>query len=395
VESATFGERVRDALAHLDDDARLAAHPLAEQLGANGVPVAGSALRAALLDAVDAAGRDAAPSSVRARQLHQLRLRFVEGLRRDEVARRLGLSLRQATRDLDAAVEAVAAALARERPGTDPASDLAAEASKVAANEEIGADLAEAVRGALTTVANFASQRGVAFETAILDTLPAVALGRTILRQVLIGAFTYAAELAPGGRLVVAATDTAAGVALRVAARGGGPVRGEASAEAMARLEAAAMLLQPRGGAIEAPGQPDGPLVRLRLPPVSLAQVLVVDDNPDLVRLFQRYLGGEPYRLIQATSGEAARRLAAELRPDVVVLDVMLPTEDGWEILAQLRAHPETRDLPVVVCSILPERAVAMSLGVEDFLAKPVTRATLLATLQRWCRPPAAPSARP
>jgi CheY-like chemotaxis protein len=131
----------------------------------------------------------------------------------------------------------------------------------------------------------------------------------------------------------------------------------------------------------------DGEEIVLVLPPIPLHTVLVVDDNPDVVSLFQRYLRGEPYRVVQATSGEVAHRLATALRPDVLVLDVMLPSQDGWEGLQRLRDDPATRAIPVVVCSVLPERDLALSLGVAEFLAKPVMRTALIATLERWCPP--------
>jgi len=89
--------------------------------------------------------------------------------------------------------------------------------------------------------------------------------------------------------------------------------------------------------------------------------------------------------VIQAVSGTRAVALARELHPAVIILDVMIPSQDGWEILERLRADPETRGTPVVICSVLPEQTLALSLGVDQFLPKPVSRSALLAILQR-CR---------
>jgi CheY-like chemotaxis protein len=385
MEQEAFGELVRDALGKLEDPA-LGQHPLGEALAGDGPPPSAAALRQALLDAIDGSGRaGSAPADVRARRAQGLRLRFVEGLRRDEVADLLGVSVRQATRDLDHAVDAVAATL-WSRVGA-AATHLEQELSHLAAREDAASDLADTLDGALATVGNLAAARGVTLTSAILDTLPAVAIGRTVLRQALLNALTHAVEAAPGRRLTVAATDTAAGVVVRIGVPLAPPPPPPNDA-----IATAAKLIESAGGTVEL--GVGSSLVKLTLPAVSLRKILIVDDNPDVVRLFQRYLTGEPYRLIQATSAEGAHRLADELKPDAIVLDVMLPSKDGWEILQELRARDETRAIPVIVCSILPERALALSLGVDDFLAKPVTSASLRAALARWAPAPAATPAR-
>jgi CheY-like chemotaxis protein len=171
----------------------------------------------------------------------------------------------------------------------------------------------------------------------------------------------------------------------------------DASDEALARrgelLCVGRHLLEEPGGTVElGQAQPDGggrsfELFVAVLPPVPLSKVLVVDDNPDVVALFRRFLHDQPYRLFQATSALSASRMALDLRPDVIILDVVIPAQDGWDILRQLRSQPTLRDTPVVVCSVLPEQALAMSLGVADFLAKPVTRDRLIAMLQRHGSP--------
>jgi CheY-like chemotaxis protein len=156
------------------------------------------------------------------------------------------------------------------------------------------------------------------------------------------------------------------------------------SQEAAELLVAARQLLEAQAGLVElGPAEPGQLLFAIVLPPVQLRTLLVVDDNPDLVGLFRRYLHDQPYRVIQATSGGAALGLSRQLRPGVILLDVLMPSQDGWEILQQLRSHAETRDIPVVICSVLPERALARSLGVHEFLPKPFTRQDLMAVLER------------
>ncbi len=253
---------------------------------------------------------------------------------------------------------------------------------------------ADALSGVLLTLERLAPSHRTSFVPRVPDTLPPVAMSRTMLRQALLNLLMYAAAAAPGAEILLVATDTVRGVTLRIVPRevGGGasrPTKPTISTEASELLATGRQILETQGGSVEvgstgdaSAGAPDY-LLRLLLPPVQLGKILVIDDNPDLVGLFRRYLRDEPYRVIQATTAASALRLAAELRPDAIILDVVLPSQDGWDVLQQLRDDPLVGSIPVVVCSVLPERALARSLGVADFLAKPVTKASLLAALER------------
>ncbi|MBX6771987.1 MAG: response regulator [Chloroflexi bacterium] len=142
-----------------------------------------------------------------------------------------------------------------------------------------------------------------------------------------------------------------------------------------------------QGAALETDVHGDGFLVRFTLPTVETPVALVVDDNADVVLLFQRYLGGL-FDVHEATSGEQALQLARRLRPNVITLDVMMPSQDGWEVLQILKHDPATAAIPVIVCSVIRERELALSLGAAEFLAKPISAPELLAALQRCCFPP-------
>jgi CheY-like chemotaxis protein len=111
--------------------------------------------------------------------------------------------------------------------------------------------------------------------------------------------------------------------------------------------------------------------------------VLVIDDNEGLVKLLDDYLTGHACQVIAATDGPEGLRLAQELVPEAVVLDVMIPGMDGWEVLQRLRHHPQTADIPVIMCSVLDSPELAHSLGASLFLSKPVSRDEVLAALHR------------
>jgi CheY-like chemotaxis protein len=123
--------------------------------------------------------------------------------------------------------------------------------------------------------------------------------------------------------------------------------------------------------------------VQVALLAAEQVTVLAIDDNADTLQLFQRYLSGSRYRLVSAQNAHQALALIEELNPQVIVLDVMMPKEDGWTLLGRFREHPKTREVPIIVCTILPQEQLALTLGAADFLRKPVNRATLLSTLDR------------
>jgi CheY-like chemotaxis protein len=109
--------------------------------------------------------------------------------------------------------------------------------------------------------------------------------------------------------------------------------------------------------------------------------VLVIDDNADTLQLLQRYDTGTRYRLVTTQDPEQVLNLVEQLRPQIIVLDVMMPQVDGWELLGRLRQHPITEHTRLIVCTILAQEELALSLGADAFISKPVQRQTFLATL--------------
>ena len=120
---------------------------------------------------------------------------------------------------------------------------------------------------------------------------------------------------------------------------------------------------------------------RLALPTDWQITVLAIDDNPDTLQLLQRYTADTRYGLLCESDAERSLALAEETMPDIILLDVLLQDIDGWELLGRFRAHPLLGDQPVIVCTILPQRDLALSLGAAGFLSKPLSRRALLAAL--------------
>jgi PAS domain S-box-containing protein len=111
--------------------------------------------------------------------------------------------------------------------------------------------------------------------------------------------------------------------------------------------------------------------------------VLIVEDDAVAGELLAHQLAHGGYRIARATTGKQAVDLARELRPDGITLDILLPDQDGLDVLAQLKSFPETQDIPVVVVSITENRELGLTLGAVDWLVKPPTHADFLAAVRR------------
>jgi two-component system phosphate regulon response regulator PhoB len=124
-------------------------------------------------------------------------------------------------------------------------------------------------------------------------------------------------------------------------------------------------------------------------------RILVVDDEPDITALVAYHLARAGYRVSTATTGPDALRAAREERPDIVVLDLMLPGMSGYEVLRELRQRPETREVGVILLTSRREetdRIKGFSLGADDYLTKPFSPQELtlrVAALLRRLQAPA------
>jgi len=124
-------------------------------------------------------------------------------------------------------------------------------------------------------------------------------------------------------------------------------------------------------------------------------RILVVDDEPDITALVAYHLAKAGHRVSTASSGPEALKAAREERPDIVVLDLMLPGVSGYEVLAELRKREETRDVGVILLTARreePDRIKGLTLGADDYLVKPFSPAELALRVQALLRRLAAPA---
>jgi DNA-binding response OmpR family regulator len=114
-------------------------------------------------------------------------------------------------------------------------------------------------------------------------------------------------------------------------------------------------------------------------------RVLIADDEPNIVISLEFLMGQVGYQTRVATNGQEALDLAASFRPDLVLLDIMLPAKSGYEVCQRLKSVPATRDIKVIIVSAKGrdvEVAKALELGADAFIAKPFSTRALVAKVQ-------------
>jgi two-component system phosphate regulon response regulator PhoB len=124
-------------------------------------------------------------------------------------------------------------------------------------------------------------------------------------------------------------------------------------------------------------------------------RILVVDDEPDITALVAYHLAKTGYRVSTAANGPDALKAAREERPDIVILDVMLPGVSGYDVLAELRRREETKEVGVILLTARreePDRIRGLSLGADDYLTKPFSPAELALRVSALLRRLAAPA---
>ncbi len=385
-----FKQQVKDALEHLYDFPYLQGRPLGRSGSSEGKEAdetAGRQLRNELMAAVEALspGPGVPFRAPHARRYNLLQLHYIEGVTVHEAARMLGISERQAYRDLRRGEESVAALLWAPRSQSSPPPEAGA-ARLSSIQVEIArlepkprpADINSLLQQAQKAVERLAAAHSVDFhheaplEPVLISTDPVLAL------QILTNVLSLAVQQAQPGTLVLElrAGPKGAFLSLRYtleARSKNAPVVNQVVAELTGRL----------AWKVRQEDLADGTRTVVLTMVTEGPTVLVVDDNQGLVELLDRYLTGHDCQVLAASSGQEGLKLARQVLPDAIVLDVMMPEMDGWELLQRLRAHELTAATPIIVCSVFDDPELAYSLGASLFLAKPVKRAEILAALRQ------------
>lgn len=392
-----FLDQVKQVLEHLYDFPFLNRHPLArdaaEPIPSRNVAATeplGHILRRELIAAIETLnpGVGIGVRSNPARLYNLLHMHYVGGMTVQEAAHDLGISLRQAYRDLRRGHITVGEVLWFHRHGQadiidDVSFDSAVESADPAAVSSVRseverlkehrapADITAILDAALRAVNKLADDQGMTLDIHIPSESLTLMTNPVAAQQVFISLLSQAIRETDSSTLRVTLTANGeAGAAL--------DLTWDMASERPTPPNVVRQLVEALHWGLTAE---DGRIhVTMRATATTL---LIVDDNEGLVDLLQRYFTGLTYEVISAASGREGLELAESAHPDVVLLDLMMPEMDGWEMLQRLRTHADSRvrTLPTVICSVIHDPDLAYSLGASAFVAKPVNKDKLLAAL--------------
>jgi len=129
------------------------------------------------------------------------------------------------------------------------------------------------------------------------------------------------------------------------------------------------------------------PLVKTEIPPADDMTegpvVLAIDDDLQVISLYERYLKPQGFHVVALSDATQAVQQARQIKPFAITLDVMMPYRDGWHVIQDLKNDPETRDIPVVMCTILEDEEKGFSFGAADYLVKPILQEDLVNSMNR------------
>jgi CheY-like chemotaxis protein len=424
-----FFHYLRSALNHLYDPYFLHKSALVKVFNLGDQPDTPAALQRILNDAIAALEPkpgDPNPAQ-RKRQYELIMYRYVQQFDQEEVSNQLGVSVRHLRREQNAAIHELAAQLWESyRLGAKPfhISDLETVDGSVGTIDIALEDIASTgavglpqlgpgpdpssldwidhspldepvnLDEVLTAVVELSEPLARRYEVKLVIHPQAEKAGLAIhevsLRQILLNILSVAVRRPGGGEVQITRSLIGSQVEIRLVRTETADEPGRLDENMVASLAIATQMTQRYKGTLIVKGVSGESFeASILLPIFQRKTLLVIDDNDDFIQLVERTLTGMRYTVLHQSDPLRAVEYAQETHPDMIMLDVMMPRVDGWEILGRLRRHPATANIPIMICTILPQEELALSLGAAAFIRKPVTAEVILASLERLSPEPA------
>jgi CheY-like chemotaxis protein len=220
----------------------------------------------------------------------------------------------------------------------------------------------ETINYAVEIERSLTARHGISLQVGNVQPNLVAATHPSALRQILIMAIAELARGAASGTITIDATLEAERIQITLTGptpKGNDLPSGDLIGE----------ILAAQGGSVEVGTEDERIYLRVEVPSAGKVTVLVIDDNLDIVHFYRRCTTGTRYHIVHAAQGQ---RTVEAVSPDIIVLDIILPDADGWELLTQIHDNPATRLIPVIISSIVREEDLALALGATLYLPKPV-----------------------
>jgi len=284
-------------------------------------------------------------------------------------------------------------------------------------------NLTDLINSAMSTAVGLVKDKPIRLNTVVPENMPQVRADSTRVRQVLINFLSNAAKFTDEGTITVEAalvigpkgktealvtvTDSGPGIAQQdqgklflpfsqvddsPTRKTGGTGLGLSICRSLIEMHGGRIgLLRSEVGKgstffftlpVSVPNAEEEPL------PIDNANsiVLAIDDDIKVINLYERYLKPHGYTVVALTDPKQALARVKEISPLAITLDIMMPEKDGWQVLRELKNDPQTRDIPIIVCSILENQEEGFSMGAADYLVKPFLQEDMISALNRLNR---------
>ncbi len=388
---------VKRALAGFHDPTHLQTSPLIALLAA--IPHPGETTPAALRNLLRAAVERLRPEAdiplSRAEWCGYriLWMRFVQSRSQFDICDELGLSRSSFYRHQQEALKAVTDVLwqrygeIQAQPPRQPDTghravspeDVKAEAIKATSHSmRQPVDLAAVLDGVSRIIASVAAQHHTSVHLPSDRVYPVIYGDPALVRQLFLNVLVEALRFSGAAGLHLSIHVEHDKATFRLAGLDGARIRPDSLTATTGFIVAQALLAAQGDGLRLEQSASGGADLVFSLPVARSRTILVIDDDDDTIALYRRYLQAGGFQVVAAHTSADLRALLARQAPDLVLLDVLMPQEDGWEFLQSLKSNPATATIPVVICSVMDQPGLALTLGAHAVLQKPITQADLL-----------------
>jgi len=397
-----FEQYLREALTHLYDPAYRPPDLLVITAGDRGNRV--ESVQAAVIEAIkDLEPGPDIPPGARVRRVYELlAYRYLQNLTQEETAQLLGISPRHLRREQQQAVEVLARRLWEQRKEEPeraddrlPEASVLPEAAGTTAESSVWhsqvkqellslqmsapgltANVREEIQAVVKLAGPLTLKHNVTLNVEPISARLTTTFHPSVLHQLLVTAIEKLVQHMSSGQITLGAERD--GGQIKIA------IRGEpATAENPPESDLIREIMVAQGGSIEVDLAENNIAFRLALPAADKIAVLVIDDNVDLVHFYRRYTSGTRYQIVHVGLGQQVFSAIEASPPDIIVLDVMLPDIDGWELLVQLQEQPASKTIPIIVCSVVRRDEMALALGAALYVPKPVRRRQFIQALDQ------------
>jgi CheY-like chemotaxis protein len=385
-----FEHYLSEALAYLYDPSYQPPELIWEVTGCD--PQQGvESVQAVLRQAIEALKPEAdVPKTARANRFYKLlTYRYIHELTQVNTAVRLSLNPRHVRREQQQAIRVLARRLWEQRPVETPATIRPDDTSETwysqirqeltslqQSNPEAVAEVGAAINSAVNSANTLAAKHNVSLRGELVQQKLMATIHPSVLREILITTIEKLVQHMSAGEITFQAELEEHTVKITMS---GAPTK----ARRLPHSDFIQEVLAMQGGSVESQMVDDRLDFLVTLPSADKIIVLVIDDNADLVHFYRHHVAQTRYQIVHVAEGQHVFETIANTPPDIIVLDIMLPDIDGWELLTRLHEHPDTRLCPIIVCSVVRREELALAHGAALYLQKPVRRQQFIQALDQ------------